>query len=299
MRRCWFDRVSWGLGAAALVVITGAAQPTIPPALEKMADAERAFAKRAQDATVREAFVEFFADESVAFEPDPVPARESWRKRTTKPPPGSQLLWEPRLGDVAASGDLGYLTGPATNRVPNTPPRHMNYFSIWKRQANGEYRVIIDQGVATPEKVDFAPGVVRAKPTAAWQGKESKAAAESSLLAADKAFGAMTATKGAVEAYTAAMHPDARFMRNGFQPMSRSGALEWIKTHVKAWTTEPMKAETSEAGDLGYTWGKFSLTPPDRAAYSGYYVRVWTRKADGSWQIAAEVTTPPPPPPKA
>ena len=46
-----------------------------------MADTERAFAKRAADTTVRQAFIDFFADESIAFEPDPVPARESLRKR--------------------------------------------------------------------------------------------------------------------------------------------------------------------------------------------------------------------------
>ena len=38
-----------------------------------------------------------------------------------------------------------------------------------------------------------------------------------------------------------------------------------------------------------------NVTPADRAAYSGYYVRVWTRKAEGTWQLAGEVTTPPPP----
>ena len=76
---------------------------------------------------------------------------------------------------------------------------------------------------------------------------------------------------------------------------SRTAAVEWINTNVKEWSTEPMKAETGASGDLGYTWGTFNVTPTARAAYAGYYVRVWTRKADGSWQLAAEVATPPPP----
>ena len=57
-------------------------------------------------------------------------------------------------------------------------------------------------------------------------------------------------------------------------------------------TSEPMKAETSEAGDLGYTWGRYSAKGPT-ATVSSYYVRVWTRKADGSWQLVSDVTTPP------
>ena len=285
--------------ALAMTALTGAAQSTIPPALEKMADTERAFAKRAQETTVRDAFIEFFSDESISFEPDPIPARESLRKQTRPQPAGFQLLWEPRLGDIAASGDLGYLTGPSETIIPGQPPRYGNYFSVWKRQANGEYRVILDVGGGTPEKPNYAPGFTRATPLPAWKGTEPKATSESSLLAADKAFASAIATKGASAAYAGVMHPDARLQRTGFVPApNRQAAVEWLTAHVKDWSTEPMKAETATSGDLGYTWGKYSVTPTDRAAYTGYYVRVWTRKADGSWQLVYEVTTPPPPPPK-
>lgn len=276
-------------------VSIGIAQTAIPPALQKMADTERAFAKRATEVTVRESFIEYFADESINFEPDPVPAREAMRKRTTPQTPGLQLLWEPRVGDIAASGDLGYLTGPSETIVPGSPARHGNYFSVWKRQPSGEYRVILDVGAGTPEKTMFAPGFVRASPVATWTGKEAKSTAEASLLAADKAFSAATA-KGPGAAYASFLHPDVRFLRQGFQTMTtRQAAVDWLASHAKAWATEPMKSETAASGDLGYTWGKYTMTPTDRAAHTGYYVRVWTRKADGSWLVAAEVATPPPP----
>jgi ketosteroid isomerase-like protein len=272
------------------------AQGGVSPALRKMADTERAFAKRAQEVTVRDAFIEFFADESIGFEPDPTPARESLRKQTRPQPTGFQLLWEPRRGDIAASEDLGYLTGPSETIVPGQPPRYGNYFSVWKRQPDGEFRVILDVGGGTPEKVTYAPGFTRAAPVATWKGAERKASSEASLLEADKAFGAAVASKGAGAAYSSVMHPDAHVQRPGFQPMtSRSAVVSWFNSHVRAWSSEPMKAETGASGDLGYTWGKYDVTPTDRAAYSGYYVRVWTRKADGAWQLAAEVTTPPPP----
>ena len=272
------------------------AQQSVPPALGKMADTERAFAKRAQEVTVRDAFIEFFADEAIGFEPDPTAARESLRKQTRPQPAGFQLLWEPRLGDIAESGDLGYLTGPSETIVPGQPPRYGNYFSVWKRQPDGEFRVILDVGGGTPEKPAYSPGFTRAMPVATWKGTEPKARSEASLLEADKALGSAIASKGAAAAYGSVMHPDARFQRPGFQPItSRSGAVDWFNTHVKAWSTEAMKAETGASGDLGYTWGKYNATPTDRAPYSGYYVRVWTRKADGSWQLAAEVATPAPP----
>jgi ketosteroid isomerase-like protein len=283
------------LGALAAAAIAAAAQMTIPPALQKMADTERAFAKRAQEVTVREAFIDFFADESIAFEPDPTPARESLRKQTRPQPAGFQLLWEPRLGDIAASGDLGYLTGPSETIVPGQPTRYGNYFSVWKRQANGEYRVILDVGGGTPEKTTYAPGFARASSTATWRGSEPKATSEASLLAADSALNDAIGSKGAGAAYVSVMHPDGRLQRSGFLPTTnRQASVDWLDAHVKVWATESMKIETAASGDLGYTWGKYNVTPTDRAAYAGYYLRMWTRKGDGSWQLVYEVTTPPP-----
>ena len=262
-----------------------------------MADTERAFAKRAQEVSVREAFIEFFADEAVGFEPDPVPARESLRKSTRQQPAGFQLLWEPRYGDIAASGDLGYLSGPSETNVPNQPTRYGNYFSIWKRQPNGEYRVILDVGGNAPQKVSYAPGFTRAPSSGAWTGKETKAQTDSSLLTADRTFSARIAEAGVQTAYAKALHPHAFFQRMGFEPMTtRQAALEWFGKHVNEWKTQPMKVETAASGDLGYSWGKYHITPAGRAPYSGYYVRVWTRNAQGAWTVVAEVASPPPPP---
>ena len=63
--------------ALALFVTPLLAQHGVAPDLRKLADTERAFAKRAQEVAVRDAFIEFFADESIGFEPDPTPARRN------------------------------------------------------------------------------------------------------------------------------------------------------------------------------------------------------------------------------
>jgi ketosteroid isomerase-like protein len=264
-----------------------------PPALLKMADTERAFARRAAETSVRQAFIDFFADESIGFEPDPVPARESLRKREAPPQqPGFQLLWEPRLGDVSSSGDLGYLTGPAEYVIPGKPNAYTCYFSVWKRQPDGEYRVILDIGVPTPAKTPFAPGFVRSAAVSSWKGRETREQAEASLLAFDKAFGASIAAKGASQAFSSVMHRAGRLNRRGQQPMPRAEAVAWLAREVSEMTSDPMKVETSQAGDFGYTWGRYTAKGPS-STVSSYYVRVWTRKADGSWQLVSDVTTPP------
>ena len=176
--------------------------------------------------------------------------------------------------------------------MPGRPVRYSNYFSVWKKQADGSYRVILDFGSGQPEKPTFADGFVRSPAVAAYKGQDTKAAAEASLLAADTAFGAAIA-RSAADAYTATMHPGGRLHRPGFLSMTtRDAAAGWIRDHVKAMTSAPIKSETSASRDLGYTWGTFTLTESPGKDSKGYYLRVWTRKANGSWQLAADVTEP-------
>jgi ketosteroid isomerase-like protein len=282
-------------GLFALTATLPPSQDAIPEALHKMAETERAFARRARETTVRQAFIEFFADESIAFEPDPVPARESLRKRSTPQAPGFELHWEPRLGDIAASSDLGYLTGPAEYINPGKPNTYTCYFSVWKRQPDGEFRVILDVGISTKEKAPFAPGFVRSAAVSSWKAVEPRERAEASLLAADKALAADSAAKGASAAFRSVMHPASRLHRNGLLPMTRDAASDWLAREVTEMSSEPMKVESAGSGDLGYTWGKYSAKGPT-TSISSYYIRVWTRKADGSWQLVSDITTPPPPP---
>jgi len=77
-----------------------------------------------------------------------------------------ELAWEPRVGDVAANGDIGCLTGPGARIVhsdPAAPVTELVYFTVWKRQAGGSFRVFIDQGIATPSAAAFAPAFRRAE----------------------------------------------------------------------------------------------------------------------------------------
>jgi ketosteroid isomerase-like protein len=73
---------------------------------------------------------------------------------------------------------------------------------------------------------------------------------------------------------------------------SSAEAAKWLTEHVTTMTSGPMKSETAESRDLGYTWGTFAMTTADRKASTGYYLRVWTRKADGTWQVVADITEP-------
>ena len=66
-------------------------------------------------------------------------------RKQPDPPKDRRLIWEPRYGDIASSGDLGYLTGPVRRIVPgqnNGQPFHSLYASIWKRQPDGSFKAV-------------------------------------------------------------------------------------------------------------------------------------------------------------
>jgi len=67
-----------------------------------------------------------------------------------EPPPPAGLKWEPEIGSAARSGDFGFTVGAAGPRTvdANAPARNPatagHYFTIWRRDAEGRWRYVID-----------------------------------------------------------------------------------------------------------------------------------------------------------
>src|SRR5262249_17397291 len=148
-------------------------------------------AARALEAGWKQAFLEYFADGAVGFdEARTAPAKELFRKQPD-PPKELRLLWEPRYGDIAASGDLGYLTGPVRSINParnNGQPSHSVYASVWKRQADGSFKVVMDMGVPIPGPAPFLDGFTPAARTNVYAGRATPEASSRSLKDTDAAL---------------------------------------------------------------------------------------------------------------
>lgn len=255
-----------------------------------MADAERAFARLAQEVSVHQAFMEYFADDAVGFDSgQPASAQAAMRKRPVQPrDPNVLFWWEPRYGDIAASGDLGWLTGPARFGRKDADPakvRHGNYASIWKRQPDGRFTVIIDIGSDPPGEVPFAPGLIRMPLENRYTGGEIAPLARASLLVADRALNAAARTSAGA-AFAKAAAPGIRVHRNGRLPVEgREAAVAWIATQPARTSAESLFVETAASSDLGYTWGSYD---------GGHYVRVWVRDSSGLWLVALDLEAPKP-----
>ena len=252
-----------------------------PDVLRQMAETERAFAARAAVVNWKQAFLEYFADSAVGFDATGPGLAKDQIRALPDPPKDAQLLWEPRFGDIAASGDLGWLTGPSTSINPardKGQPRHGNYASVWKRQADGTFKVVMDVGVNLPAAARFAPGLTRAAQAGRYSGAATDA--QATLADADRTLSRAAASSQA-DAYRGRLAPGARLHRHDMMPrVGEQEILAWLATQPPSPASEHRYAEAARSGDLGYTWGRHGM---------GYYVRVWSRAADGSWKVALDV----------
>lgn len=260
-----------------------------------MVETERTFAARALIVGWKQAFLEYFADDAVGFDEGRADFAKRQFRDSPDPPKDLQLIWEPRYGDVAGSGELGYLTGPVRNILPsrnNGQPRHSNYFSIWKRQRDGSFAVVMDVGTPTPGPVPFAPGFTRAQHVNRFTGEYDEKTPP--LSAADSVLNSALRT-GQARAYRDRLAPGARLHRRNLMPLVGDRAiLAWTAGQPRYAAADSRYAEAAQSGDLGYTWGTYVLTARGRGARpeGGFYTRVWVRERDGQWKIAADITQP-------
>ncbi len=263
--------------------------------LDSLVKAERAFARMSVATSQRAAFLANFADDGVWFTPGPQNMREAIRSQPAPAgPPARTLDWEPVIGDIAASGDLGYTTGPyvSTPRAADAPPRTGWFFSVWRWRPDTRWKVAADFGIEAPGAVTLRPSAFRRSEVRAFKPRVTpgpKALAEE-LRAADAAFADLASGRGFQMAYRVLATRDVLVFRPGVAPVGGRVAVESVMPSAPLrFTLEPTHAEASQAGDLGFTYGAYTEAAGRRPEARGFYLHVWKRLADG-WRLAAEVT---------
>lgn len=128
------------------------------PAAEVLMQADRDFAAAVAEGGA-DAWATWFAEDGAMIQPrvGEVRGRAAIRELMAGlDEPGASLHWTPDRADIAASGDLGWTTGhyvSESTAADGTPQRAEGlYVSIWRRQADGSWKVVMDLGnpVDTP-----------------------------------------------------------------------------------------------------------------------------------------------------
>jgi ketosteroid isomerase-like protein len=244
---------------------------------------------------MRDAFVEFFADDSILLRPDIVNGREFMRARTNPP---IVLDWRSTLTTLSSSGDLGMSTGPWINTSkadPKATPSYGQFFSIWQKQKSGEWKVLVDHGIS------------HAKPPVDLQLVAHDLTASNAPLASlgdpEKRFAGRIAAIGAAAAYREVIADRSRLLRPDRIPMDGVAMIgEYLKSVDGKWTWEAQRQGISNAGDFAWSLGTYAWQSSAGTTDAGHFIRVWVRDAkatESSWTLAAEILTPRPPAAKA
>jgi ketosteroid isomerase-like protein len=273
----------------------------LPPAQAELVNTERAFAKLAVERGVRESFIAYFADDGIGFAPHPHKVKE---RLSNSPAPAARppltLNWAPVYGDIAQAGDLGWNTGPTLiedTSPEKKPARHGMFFSVWKKQSDGSWRVALDLGGATPAEVAPLNAPFKTSYRASSKGPAADVNVEeeiAGLLKVEREFLAAAKASSLGQAYRSRLSDDARVHRPGVMPVAGKDALlDWLASQTTTLSGEPIKADVSRSGDLGYAYGSYELSGAQ--PQKGYFARVWKRDAKGQWRIVLDTVSPLPP----
>lgn len=136
---------------------------------------------------------------------------------------------------------------------------------------------------------------------AAGVSEDSLRAMEAQLVEADRRFADSVQRRG-LGAWVNAFAPGGRMISGGESYIGmeaiRRRMLPAFADTTFSLTWDPVYAEVSASGELGYTVGRYttSVGAGDAASTEqGTYLTVWRRQDDGSWKVQADIGNPAPP----
>lgn len=279
--------------AAPLVLVVSSAAATEPVTPAPVVAAERAFAADGAAMGVKLSFLKYAAPNGIVIQGRPLNAQAALPALPDRKPGDPKLVWWPQWAGISKSGDLGFTTGP----YELGGKRQGYYFTVWKKQMDGEWKWLFDGG--TGSNAEGAPGpgspvanlpVFEVDPINSGEALSQVMKAEDDLAAA--------ARTDLLNAYLA-VHAcdDGRVQGSPRPPATDCDSAEAeLKTRAATAEMTTLGGEASQAGDMAWTYGAIDWFK-DGQPGKGHYVRVWQRRPEG-WRIVFDelLVTPPQPP---
>lgn len=262
-------------------LLAAAMLASIPARADDYADlvaAERAFAADASASGTRAAFLKALSEDGLVFAPGPTSGRRHWEARKAE---GGKLEWAPEWAEVAASGDLGYTSGPwrFTPAGAEAPVAFGHYLSVWRKAADGHWSLLVDHGIGHAQAA--LPDTVIRRGGIGWGAPPSWPVGGAELRSAD--------LLPAGELTPRLVSADFLRLREGAAPDGKAegGALGSRGGRLDTGQV------VSAAGDLAASWGGGEGSPS--------WLRIWRRPAASDapgkgWVLAVDLSRPAPPP---
>ena len=139
--------------SAALAIPAFATQQKLAKGADLLFQLEAAFARDAAQHG-HDAFLTWFADDGVELDDGGGIVSKGEMRKQPPWPEGTSLSWTPVKADMAASGDLGYTYGNYVFKHKDKSGKlitdYGKYTSIWKKQKDGSWKVVVDMGNSSP-----------------------------------------------------------------------------------------------------------------------------------------------------
>lgn len=112
------------------------------------------------------------------------------------------------------------------------------------------------------------------------------------MIQADRDFSKLSEEKGMKYAMMQFIDGRGVLLRPNTLPIVGGDAINFISqgndsSYTMTW--EPNGGSIAKSGELGYTYGVYSLKPKNKdTVFYGTYVSIWKRQPDGNWKFALE-----------
>jgi ketosteroid isomerase-like protein len=270
-----------------------AQEPDSSSSLFSMRETERNFARASAAIGRNAAFTEYFAEKSVLFTDKWITNGKQYSKERKASP--VILKWEPEFMDISDSRDFGISTGPweAQEYRPNTSPIATGFFlTVWEKQSDGVWRVILDGGSETPvaannkHSFSFPNGADKAVKNCPVFNKDLL---KNELSDSEKQFLSVWGKNPIPASYISYLDPNARMQLKGHLPSTNADTINaFISGFDKKLIWETTGAGAATSGDLGFTYGLLQING-SQPVTKGHYVRIWKKQPGKSWKIVLEM----------
>ena len=140
----------------ALIAVFAALSASAQKPEQALMKADRDF-QQATAAHRLDGWMSYMADNAVLFNLSPAVSGKAAIAdfyRASFANPDFQLTWSPSRAEMFPSGDMGYTSGRYELRVKdakgNPVMRKGSYVTVWKKQADGNWKVMADGGAPDP-----------------------------------------------------------------------------------------------------------------------------------------------------
>jgi hypothetical protein len=280
---------------AAAILSTGfinpvLAQTTTTTAVEvsKVVKAEEEFNKLVERKGIKEGFLSVADVEGVVFKPQAIKITDFYSSIEKQP---GKLTWQPKLARISANGDLGFTAGPYVYQNGKTEDDKVygDYLSVWRLDAEGKFKLLIDLGIQHPEPqhvttVDFK------EPDLSKQKAPSKELFNGKKIIMDNDnIMNHSLELSSLAAYKEFLSPEARYYFPGFEQITAPDKiLKFLDNEGISISAQTTNAGRSSSNDLAYSYGKARIKKGN--IVNNYnYVRIWEIDAKHKWNILVEM----------